>query len=223
MSKIDRKIKAIIFDADGVIWDSETANFTILSLILKTLYDLTLTNKLYAEYFAGRRLSEAIGSFSRAIVNDVEINPDEIMKNKKKADDQWVKVISAYQDAKNLIEKARDKLRLALATGSRKNQVNLAIEKFELANTFEVIVTAEDCQKGKPDPEPYLFAAQKLNLSPNQILVIEDSPIGIRSAKDAGTTCLAVTHTFSEEELSEADVVVDDLIDFKVLVLLELS
>jgi len=222
MSKPKRKIEAVIFDADGVIWNSENANYMILGLIFQALYDLKLTNKLYAEHFVGRQLKEAIQSLINSNLN-IEIDLEEVVRRKKKKDDQWIDFISAYQDASKLIEKARGKLRLALATGSRKNQVNLAIEKLDLANSFEVIVTAEDYKIGKPDPEPYLIAAQKLNLSPDQIVVIEDSPIGIQSAKDAGMTCIAVTHTFSKEELSEADIVTDDLTDFQVLAFLGLS
>jgi beta-phosphoglucomutase-like phosphatase (HAD superfamily) len=72
-------------------------------------------------------------------------------------------------------------------------------------------VTREDCQNGKPDPEPFLLAARGLGLAAHQCVVIEDTPGGIRAAKAAGMLCVAVTHSCPRDRLWEADLVVDDL------------
>lgn len=76
----------------------------------------------------------------------------------------------------------------------------------------EVLVTADDITRGKPDPEPYLIAAEKLGVDPARCLVIEDAPAGLRSGRAAGAATVAVVTTSSTEELAPlADLVVDDL------------
>ncbi|WP_256841727.1 HAD-IA family hydrolase [Ornithinimicrobium cryptoxanthini] len=76
----------------------------------------------------------------------------------------------------------------------------------------EVLVTANDISRGKPDPEPYLIAAEKLAVDPTRCLVVEDAPAGLRSGRAAGAATVAVVTTSSVEELEPlADLVVDDL------------
>ena len=75
-------------------------------------------------------------------------------------------------------------------------------------NKFDVIISGDDTEKGKPNPEPYLAAMQKLNILPIESLVIENAPLGIQSAKTAGAYCIAITTTLGREYLKEADEVV---------------
>ncbi|MBN2502664.1 MAG: HAD-IA family hydrolase, partial [Anaerolineales bacterium] len=75
----------------------------------------------------------------------------------------------------------------------------------------EMMVTAEDVQRGKPDPEPYLLGAEKINTSVEGGIVIEDSPAGIRAAKAAGLRVIAVVTTHKKEELTQADFIVESL------------
>ncbi len=68
-------------------------------------------------------------------------------------------------------------------------------------------MTADDVKKGKPDPEPYLKALHHLGSKPESSVVIENAPMGIRSAKSAGLTCYAIETSLSGEYLHEADLV----------------
>jgi sugar-phosphatase len=74
-----------------------------------------------------------------------------------------------------------------------------------------VLITAEDTPRGKPDPAGYLLAASRLGFAARDCVAIEDSPAGVRAARDAGMVVFAVTNTHSREELTEADAVVDSL------------
>ena len=79
-----------------------------------------------------------------------------------------------------------------------------------MENIFDVIVTFEDCEKRKPHPESYLITAKKLNLNPDDCIVIEDSPVGIESAKKAGMKCIAVLNKYTKkQDLSKADIIID--------------
>lgn len=75
-----------------------------------------------------------------------------------------------------------------------------------------VLVTADDISRGKPDPEPYLLAAQRLQVDPGRCLVIEDAPAGLRSGRAAGAATVGVVTTTPADELASlADLVVNDL------------
>jgi sugar-phosphatase len=80
----------------------------------------------------------------------------------------------------------------------------------------EALVTVNDVKNGKPAPDPYLLAAEKLGLPPADCVVIEDAPAGIRAAKSAGARVIAVTTTNRVSALGEADYVVGRLVEVKV-------
>lgn len=109
------------------------------------------------------------------------------------------------------IKLAFPKFHLALASGARRKIIDIALEKFNLADCFEVIISNSDYSKGKPDPEIFQKTIEKLNLRPNEYVVIEDAPSGIEAAKKAGAFTIAVTNTSDKEKLIEADLVVKTL------------
>ena len=90
----------------------------------------------------------------------------------------------------------------ALVSGSRKIQERYAALP-SLLETFPVIVGGDEVRRGKPDPEPFLLAAEKLGASPSECLVLENAPLGIRAARAAGMTCWGVRNNspLSESEL----------------------
>jgi HAD superfamily hydrolase (TIGR01509 family) len=102
-----------------------------------------------------------------------------------------------------------NRYRLGLVTGSIRAQVEPVLSQ-EIRDWFDCIITADDVERGKPDPEPYLRAIQKLHIAPSESLVIENAPLGIRSAKSAGTAVAAITTTLAPYHLREADFIVHD-------------
>jgi HAD superfamily hydrolase (TIGR01509 family) len=82
--------------------------------------------------------------------------------------------------------------RLAVASSSIRLWVEACLQKIGLGDAFEVLVTGDEVQHGKPDPEIYLRAAEKLGVAPQECLAFEDAPAGIESAKRAGMTAWAV-------------------------------
>ncbi len=97
----------------------------------------------------------------------------------------------------------------AIATSATRN---LALARLEAAGVGipEVVVSADDITRGKPDPEPYLLAAQRLGVDPAQCLVVEDAPSGLTSGRAAGCATLGVVSTHGAHDL-DADLVVPDL------------
>lgn len=101
--------------------------------------------------------------------------------------------------------------RLGLVTGSARSVVDESLAPTGVTEFFEVIVTGDDVERGKPDPEPYRSAAERLGLAPSQCLAVENAPLGIRSAKAAGMSCVALETTLPARQLPIADQVFPDV------------
>ena len=99
---------------------------------------------------------------------------------------------------------------LSLVTGSPKEEIQQFLTPGQL-DLFDVVVTRDDVQRGKPDPEPFLLALKKLDKEPEEALVVENAPFGIRAARAAGIVTAALTSTLPPEELREADFIIDTL------------
>lgn len=115
-----------------------------------------------------------------------------------------------------LLERVREQhCRMGLATMSHDDQARRILEILELDDAFDFVATRDDVENPKPDPEIYLLAADALGVPPEECLVIEDSPSGVRSAKSAGTAVIAVTTpltraAFQNLELLERRWIVDE-------------
>jgi beta-phosphoglucomutase len=110
---------------------------------------------------------------------------------------------------------------LAIASGALRGEIEMVLERGGIRDCFQAIIAAEDVGACKPDPEGYLKALAALNacglrrIQPGECLVIEDSIAGVDAAKRAGMRCLAVTNSYSVEELREADWVAAGLADLE--------
>ena len=105
----------------------------------------------------------------------------------------------------------RQGFKMALASSAPRENIKLVTQTLGINNYFQSIIAGRDVTEGKPSPQIFLLAAQKLAVKPENCIVIEDSVAGVRAAKRAGMHCLAVTNTHPRHSLSEADLVVDTL------------
>ncbi len=201
---------AIILDMDGVVLDSMPAHLRSwqqalaplgIDLAAEDLYPLEgvptertaqrLTEQLLGEACSAeqaRRLAETKQAFFRR-----EFNPVTVPGMAPLLYDLWGRGF-----------------RLGLVTGSSKRVVDESLAPLELARLFDVVVAGDEVSRGKPDPEPYQRAAQRLGLPATDCLVVENAPLGIQSAKAAGMHCVALTTTLPAERLPGADQVFGD-------------
>jgi len=206
------KVKAIIFDLDGVIIDSEDVHFEAFGETIADELGLALTGEEYQEFFAGRVDEEAFANYLKA--KGLNGDPHKLSEEKAK---NYLRTfpdrVRPYMGVISVISRLMGKIKLALVSSSNKKEVELALDSLGLEGVFEVVLSDEDLKgkKGKPAPDCYLLAAKKLSVKPGECLVIEDSPVGVEAGKAAGTKVLAITHTHSRSELKEADLVVDEL------------
>ncbi len=103
-------------------------------------------------------------------------------------------------------------IKTAMVTGSIRRNLEYAVPENE-RDLFDVIISSDMYRYGKPHPEPYLHASKALDIPPEHCMAVENAPLGIQSAKEAGVFTLAITNTLPIEYLQEADKIIGDLAD----------
>jgi len=210
-------LRAVIFDCDGVIADSERAHLRAFQHVLSA-EGIALTEE---DYFARYLAMDDRGCFS-AVFRDAGRSLDagalRALIDRKAA--RYLEEVKGGVDlVPGAVALARGLARrypCAIASGALRHEVELVLEAAVLADVFQTIVTAEDVSRGKPDPQSYVTALARLNeavgasppVLPAECLVIEDSRHGIAAAHAAGMPCLAVATSYPVEALEEADMVV---------------
>jgi HAD superfamily hydrolase (TIGR01509 family) len=111
-----------------------------------------------------------------------------------------------------LLYKLKEKhVKLAVASSSHKRLVQYVLSKLGVTELFDSVISAEDIEHGKPDPEVFLKSAKMLKVSPAECLVVEDAELGVQAARAAGMKCLGYKNPHSgNQDLSKADIVTDD-------------
>lgn len=204
-----QNINTVIFDMDGVIVDGMPYHIKSWKDALSTIDMFVSDLDIYLmEGMTGRETMEIFVKKSDISISDE--TADKIIKLKRKIFND-IFTVTLIKGIKSLLLELRDRqYNLALVTGTRLEVVKKVLQ-VGLENIFEVIVTGEMVNKGKPNPEPYLKAVDELNATKENCIVIENAPAGITSAKSAGLTCLAVQTSLSEEYLQDADRVFKDI------------
>ena len=197
--------RGVIFDMDGVLINSEPLHLQATQEILAQ-HGITLTE---TDYFT-RYIAYSDWEIMELLLPDRAARPGAAAAKGRRYLEMITAGIPSFPDGLDLLSRT-DGWRVGLATGSMRSEAELALSSLGIRQRFHAVVTREDCEKGKPDPEPFLRTARGLRLPPYRCLVVEDTPGGVRAAKAAGMTCVAVTHSCPRESLAEADLVVDDL------------
>ena len=205
--KINRKYhRAIIFDMDGVLVDSmpdhaeawkQAFEASDIKIERRDIYELEGSNH--------KQIVELI--FRRFGRNPTNEDIQELGSRKIEIFDK-IEHVKPFEEVNELLKQLAPKYKLAVVSGSNRKTVHDLMNKF-FPDKFQVIITGDDVLKSKPDPEPYLKAVEKLGVPKEQCLVIENAPLGIRSAKSAGLRCIAIPTYLDRERMKEADVIVD--------------
>jgi len=203
-------IEAVIFDVDGVLVDSYAAHFESWKR-LGGETGVTLTEAQFAESF-GRRSREVIRQHwgSMRHLTDAEVERLDYRKEKLFRE-ILEKDFPGMDGARELIEAlATDAMRIAVGSSAPEENVELVLDRLGVRDHVHVVVTGEDVQRGKPDPQVFLIAAERLAVAPARCVVVEDAPAGLEAARHAGMRAIGVRTTHAT---LRADIVVDTLDD----------
>ncbi len=203
--------EAILFDNDGILIDTERRYVQACQEIVFELFGKTLDIEIYNKY------GYTLGTGTTGWLKEQGVSDVEIQKYQQQRDRRYEKLLSQRIDPMEGILNVLDfllnqEIPRAIVTATYRPHLELAHSQTELLNYFPFAITNEDVSQGKPFPDGYLLAAQKLGVSPEKCLVIEDSPRGIKAGKMAGMTVWAVpTDQTKNLDLSRADEVFSSL------------
>ncbi|MCY6372294.1 HAD family hydrolase [Clostridium ganghwense] len=202
-------IKYVIFDMDGVIIDSEPIHFKLEQKLFKS-YGIEVSAKEHDTF---------IGSTSYymwdSIRNKYKLSQDleELVQKDRR---EYFELLSSSLDTEpiegvcNLIKELYEKgIKIAVASSSPLDVIELVLKKFKISEYFDFIITGDFVEKSKPEPDIFLYAANKLGAKTENCVVIEDSHNGVRAAKKAGMKCIGYKNLNSgKQDLSMADRVI---------------
>lgn len=202
---------AAIFDMDGVLVDTYRAHYESW-LEMARPYGFSFTEGQFAETF-GRTSREIIAHFW----GEGRLSDDEVAAMDEQKEAAFRRIIErefpAMPGAEALIEALHaDGIRLAVGSSGPPENVALVLGRLHARERFDATVTGRDVTRGKPDPQVFLIAAERLGIGPARCVVIEDAPAGVAAARAAGMASVGLVSTGRRrEELREADLVVDAL------------
>ena len=211
------QFEAIIFDMDGVLVDSEPLH----NRAWETIFD-----ELGCAGTHGLNLDNYIGVNDRILFRDFQAATNlpvtyEELRPRKYA--HLVRYLHEHRpvftELNQLLPELRQHYRLAVATNSSHRLIDVVMEISGLRDQFETILSGQDIQALKPDPEIYITAAARLGISPAACCAIEDSPAGIQAAQAAGMKCIGLATSLPAGKLKSADWVAENYADVRRLLL----
>lgn len=212
-------IDAIIFDFDGVILDSEPLHYEACCVALKNL-GIVLNYDEYKSKYLGQSDKDM---FPRLLSDKgcslAEHHVEELIESKVLAYSAIIETreMTALPDFEHFLLNIAERInKFAICSGSSREVITAILEKLnrgQFKSYFNTIISCEDVQVGKPSPEGYLLTARQLSCSPEHCFVIEDSPPGIKAARDAGMRVVGLLSTYNQEQLAEAHLFATDFND----------
>ena len=209
--------RAVVFDWDGTL--AKTKQIVVQSF-QKALgeFEFKVTEELILDHL-GKSAKEIFTAVLKASkINFNQAIVDDLVKKRVRAELELSSCVELREGVFDLLNALKDKIRIALATMNNKAVIDKMLNGCGLRSFFDVVLSADDVLKPKPDPEIYQTCASKLGLKPAFVVVIEDSVFGVRSAKRANMKCIAVLSGVSlkkELENENPDLVVRSIKDKK--------
>jgi len=212
-------LKAIVFDFDGIIVDSEPLHYRAFQKALEPL-GAGFSWAEYVDKYMGFDDRDAFREAFRAA--GIPLSDEKLteMIAQKAAHFQEVAAegVTPYPGVIDLIKAISGTLPVALCSGALRSDIEPVLQMLALSSAFNCMVTAEEVPASKPDPASYSLAIEKLQqvfplaaITAAGAVAIEDTPAGITSAQRAGLKVLAVTNSYPAEALSQADMIVESL------------
>lgn len=213
--------RAVIFDFDGVITDSEGLHLRAFNGSLEP-FGVEITTKDYYQNYLGftdfdcykALVDNGLLKVEQRQIPDIIKRKSAIFEELTKTEGRTIEGVQVFLE---MLE--RNDVPMAICSGALLAEIELMLDEAKLRHYFKTIVSADHVKKGKPDPEGFLLALQRLSdgcmppLTADQCVVIEDSHWGLQAANAAGMHTIAVTNSYGADELTAAEKVVSRLSD----------
>lgn len=213
MTRHKLKVKAVIFDRDGVIIDTDPVVIDSAREAFKrlgfTLQEEDITQMIGRSYTV----------YKNYFLKKWDFDFDEYRKIQNELFYKNLDKVRIINDTLDLIKYLNKKaIPMAITTSSGREGTLLILNKLGIASMFKAIVTREDSPNLKPDPTPYMLTAKKLRIEPKYCVAIEDTALGVEAAKKAALWCVAIPNELtSNQDFSKADFVVKSADEIKTL------
>ena len=195
-------MQAVVFDFNGTISDDEPVLARVYSELFAELGH-PLTAAEYYEHLAGHTDEEMfirwLGSSSDELIRERVRRYNELVSDGS----------TVHDDVRAAVRWAAKRMPVAIVSAALRDEIEPVLVASGLRDLFQLVLSQDDVTRGKPDPQPYLFAAERLGLPPQELLVFEDTDVGVASAKAAGTHVVGLTRTLGASRMAAADELVE--------------
>lgn len=217
-------LKAVIFDFDGVITDSEVLHLRSFNKVLAK-FNFGIEKKDYYSKYLGftdsdcyrQLIKDGLLDIDKSQISELVEQKNLIFEKLAKTEGQTIEGVREF-----LVMLEQNNVPMAICSGALLTEIELMLDEANLRSFFQTIVSAEHVKKGKPHPEGFLRALKRLNknrddqISEQQCIVIEDSLWGLQAAVAAKMHTIAVTNSYDAEQLHLAEKIVDKLSDLSI-------
>lgn len=173
----------VIVDLDGTLFDTREVNFRAYSEAIKP-YGYTIEYDYYCEFCNGRHYLD----FLPQITTDDREILKAIHDKKKKEYQNFLQYVRLNERLVSMLKLLKQENKIALVTTASKGNTYDILTRFDLVNLFDLILTQEDIEKPKPDPEGFVKAMKHFSVEPKDCIIFEDSEVGIQAAEKTGAT-----------------------------------
>lgn len=206
-------LKAVLFDHDGTLVDSEGVHYQMWMEVLKP-YHVSISTEQYMQLYSGMpTLDNAIDLVERF---QLAVSVDTLATKKLAVAHEYLEhhafpLMAGAQDILDYFQQ-QPTIQQAIVTGAGARIVNATVRSHQLENYFSTIVSYDDVELSKPAPDCYLLAAQRLKLDPSECIAIEDTEHGVAAATAAGIACIAIPNMQSQRhDFSKAIAILPNL------------
>ena len=203
-------IKAVLWDVDGVLIDTAPFHYQAWRTLFASL-GKELSRAEFLKTFGLRNddtLQSILGPLPDDRLQELGHRKEEIFREAIRGH------IAPMPGAVEIVRRLRRAgVRQAVVSSAPRDNVVETLRALSIEGEFQELITEEDVGRGKPDPQGYVLAAERLGVPPSDCVVIEDAPAGVEAAKRAGARCIGLAAGRAPEELAQADLVVGSLED----------
>jgi HAD superfamily hydrolase (TIGR01509 family) len=211
-------IKAVLWDLDGVLVDTASFHFQAWRQLFAG-EGKEIGEEEFRRTFGLRNdaiLREILGGLPHQRVGELSRRKEELFRAKIAG------AVTPMPGVPALLKRLRQTgKKTAVVSSAPRQNVEALLRGLRIENAFDLIIAEEDTSRGKPDPQGYLLAAERLETAPEECAVIEDAPAGMAAAKRAGMRCIGLAAGHAPDALAEADLVVASLEEEEVYRFLE--